>query len=125
MTVSFDSLDSRIVVPPFIFILIPLFEEQVISSMRKLMTEDSNNAISSFLLDDDSRYNLHSNCYSLPVNYVWFEFHYFDPASSGFSIPFSVDDISKSMKQVDVTDIDPPPLIRENSGFGFLLQRAE
>ncbi|XP_022966587.1 myosin-17-like [Cucurbita maxima] len=68
---------------------------EVISSMRKLMTEDSNNAISSFLLDDDS------------------------------SIPFSVDDISKSMKQVDVTDIDPPPLIRENSGFGFLLQRAE
>ncbi|KGN66272.1 myosin-17 [Cucumis sativus] len=68
---------------------------EVISSMRILMTEDSNNAISSFLLDDDS------------------------------SIPFSVDDISKSMKQVDVTDIDPPPLIRENSGFGFLLQRAE
>ncbi|KAK3004284.1 hypothetical protein RJ639_019667 [Escallonia herrerae] len=68
----------------------------VISSMRVLMTEDSNNAVSSsFLLDDDS------------------------------SIPFSVDDISKSMQQVDIADIEPPPLIRENSGFVFLHQRAE
>ena len=41
------------------------------------------------------------------------------------SIPFTVDDISKSMKQVDIVDIDPPPLIRENSGFGFLLPRPE
>ncbi|CAK7352526.1 unnamed protein product [Dovyalis caffra] len=68
----------------------------VISSMRVMMTEDSNNAVSSsFLLDDDS------------------------------SIPFSVDDISKSMQKVDIADINPPPLIRENSGFGFLLPRAE
>ncbi|KAG0480395.1 hypothetical protein HPP92_011253 [Vanilla planifolia] len=64
----------------------------VISNMRILMTEDSNNAVSnSFLLDDDS------------------------------SIPFSVDDISKSMEQIDISDIEPPPLIRENSGFMFLL----
>ncbi|CAK7356900.1 unnamed protein product [Dovyalis caffra] len=68
----------------------------VISSMRVMMTDDSNNAVSSsFLLDDDS------------------------------SIPFTVDDISKSMQQVEVVDIDPPPLIRENSSFSFLLQRAE
>ncbi|XP_004287596.1 PREDICTED: myosin-17-like [Fragaria vesca subsp. vesca] len=68
----------------------------VISSMRVMMTEDSNNAVSSsFLLDDDS------------------------------SIPFSVDDISKTMEQVDITDIEPPPLIREHSGFGFLLPRLE
>ncbi|XP_050382185.1 myosin-17-like isoform X1 [Argentina anserina] len=68
----------------------------VISSMRVMMTEDSNNAVSSsFLLDDDS------------------------------SIPFSVDDISKTMQQVDITDIEPPPLIREHSGFGFLLPRLE
>ncbi|KAI5585214.1 hypothetical protein BDE02_06G130500 [Populus trichocarpa] len=68
----------------------------VISSMRVMMTEDSNNAVSnSFLLDDDS------------------------------SIPFSVDDISKSMQQVDIADIDPPSIIRENSGFGFLLPRSE
>ncbi|WCJ42738.1 Myosin-17 [Euphorbia peplus] len=69
---------------------------EVIASMRVLMTEDSNNAVSSsFLLDDDS------------------------------SIPFTVDDISKSMQQVDIGDIDPPPLIRENSGFGFLLPRSD
>ncbi|CAI9100665.1 OLC1v1037811C1 [Oldenlandia corymbosa var. corymbosa] len=62
----------------------------VISSMRVMMTEDSNNAVSSsFLLDDDS------------------------------SIPFSVDDISKSMQPVDVADIEPPPLIRENSALAF------
>uniref|UniRef100_A0A2P2MP27 Myosin-17-like n=1 Tax=Rhizophora mucronata TaxID=61149 RepID=A0A2P2MP27_RHIMU len=68
----------------------------VISSMRVMMTEDSNNAVSSsFLLDDDS------------------------------SIPFTVDDISKSMQQVDIADVDPPSLIRENSGFGFLLPRSE
>ncbi|KAI7990220.1 Myosin-11 [Camellia lanceoleosa] len=68
----------------------------VISDMRVLMTEDSNNAVSSsFLLDDDS------------------------------SIPFSVDDISKSMDQIDISDIEPPPLIRENSGFSFLLPRAD
>ncbi|XP_061371367.1 myosin-9-like isoform X2 [Gastrolobium bilobum] len=68
----------------------------VISNMRVLMTEDSNNAVSnSFLLDDDS------------------------------SIPFSVDDISKSMEQMDISDIEPPPLIRENSGFSFLLPRPD
>ncbi|KAL5061150.1 hypothetical protein RYX36_032754 [Vicia faba] len=68
----------------------------VISNMRVLMTEDSNNAVSnSFLLDDDS------------------------------SIPFSVDDISKSKEQIDISDIEPPPLIRENSGFSFLLPRPD
>ncbi|KAL0784770.1 hypothetical protein Bca101_001015 [Brassica carinata] len=69
----------------------------VIANMRVVMTEDSNNAVSSpFLLDDDA------------------------------SIPFTVEDISKSMQQVDVNDIEPPPqLIRENSGFGFLLTRKE
>ncbi|KAL1563360.1 hypothetical protein AAHA92_05835 [Salvia divinorum] len=68
----------------------------VISSMRVMMTEDSHNSVSSsFLLDDDS------------------------------SIPFSVDDLSKTMPQVDVADVEPPPLIRENSGFVFLHQRSE
>ena len=41
------------------------------------------------------------------------------------SIPFSVDDISKSMEQIDISDIEPPPLIRENSGFSFLLPRSD
>ncbi|XP_038710394.1 myosin-17-like isoform X2 [Tripterygium wilfordii] len=68
----------------------------VISSMRVMMTEDSNNAVSSsFLLDDDS------------------------------SIPFTVDDISKSLQKVDIAEVEPPPLIREHSGFGFLLPRSE
>ncbi|XP_019443077.1 PREDICTED: myosin-17-like isoform X2 [Lupinus angustifolius] len=68
----------------------------VISSMRTMMSEDSNNAAStSFLLDDDS------------------------------SIPFSVDDISKSMQEVEIAEVDPPPLMRENLGFGFLLARSE
>ncbi|KAH6806610.1 myosin family protein with Dil, partial [Perilla frutescens var. frutescens] len=68
----------------------------VISSMRVMMTEDSNNSVSSsFLLDDDS------------------------------SIPFSVDDLSKTMPQLDVADVEPPPLIRENSGFVFLHQRSD
>ena len=41
------------------------------------------------------------------------------------SIPFSVDDLSKSMERFDIADIEPPPLIRENSGFSFLLPVAE
>ncbi|XP_010537575.1 PREDICTED: myosin-5 [Tarenaya hassleriana] len=69
---------------------------EVISSMRVLMTEETNNAVSSsFLLDDDS------------------------------SIPFSLDDVSKSMQSLEVAEIDPPPLIRQNSGFMFLLQKSD
>ncbi|XP_076890780.1 myosin-11-like [Bidens hawaiensis] len=67
----------------------------VISSMRVMMTEENNAISNSFLLDDDS------------------------------SIPFSVDDISKSMEQIEITDVEPPPLIRENSGFSFLLPQAD
>ena len=123
------------------------FHLQVISNMRVLMTEDSNNAVSSsFLLDDDSR------LYIIRLNdttvYFWFSsLHYF-PSCVTFtaqlkaifillyffaadflhhpscSIPFSVDDLSKSMDQIDISDIEPPPLIRENSGFSFLLPRA-
>nr|KAJ0208565.1 hypothetical protein LSAT_V11C500279620 [Lactuca sativa] len=54
---------------------------EVISNMRVMMKVDSNNAVSSsFFLDDNS------------------------------SIPFFVDDISKSMQQVDIGEIEPPPL---------------
>ncbi|XP_071734137.1 myosin-9-like isoform X1 [Rutidosis leptorrhynchoides] len=67
----------------------------VISSMRALITEENNVVSNSFLLDDDS------------------------------SIPFSVDDLSKSLDQIEISDIEPPPLIRENSGFSFLLPRIE
>uniref|UniRef100_A0A2P2MTY7 Uncharacterized protein MANES_13G041800 n=1 Tax=Rhizophora mucronata TaxID=61149 RepID=A0A2P2MTY7_RHIMU len=63
----------------------------VISSMRVLMTEDSNNAVSSsFLLDDNS------------------------------SIPFSVDDLSNSMQVKDFVDVLPAEELLENPAFLFL-----
>lgn len=93
--------------------------------MRIMMTEDSNNAVSSsFLLDDDSRLfpctnfnKSRSHLKSLFSNVVHGTYNY--------SIPFSVDDISKSMTEIEVTDVDMPPLIRENSGFTFLHQRKD
>ncbi|KAG6430282.1 hypothetical protein SASPL_108346 [Salvia splendens] len=84
---------------------------EVISNMRVLMTEDSNNAVSSsFLLDDDS---------SILSSFVLWQL--LMKLMVNCSIPFSVDEISKSMDQIDIADIDPPPLMGENSGFGFLL----
>ncbi|XP_073106123.1 myosin-8 isoform X2 [Elaeis guineensis] len=63
----------------------------VLSSMRVLMTEDSNDAdSSSFLLDDNS------------------------------SIPFSVDDISSSLKEKDFSDVKPAEELLENPAFEFL-----
>ncbi|CAB4291371.1 unnamed protein product [Prunus armeniaca] len=63
----------------------------VISSMRVLMTEDSNNAVSnSFLLDDNS------------------------------SIPFSVDDLSTSLQEKDFTDVKPADELLEHPAFEFL-----
>ncbi|KAM7521771.1 hypothetical protein LguiA_011673 [Lonicera macranthoides] len=63
----------------------------VISSMRVLMTEDSNNAVSnSFLLDDNS------------------------------SIPFSVDDLSNSLQVKDFSDVKPAAELVENPSFQFL-----
>lgn len=69
---------------------------EVIANMRVLMTEDSNSAVSnSFLLDDDS------------------------------SIPFSVDDISKSMPEVDMAEVEPPPLLKDNPAFHFLMPHPD
>ncbi|KAM0949717.1 putative myosin ATPase [Dioscorea sansibarensis] len=63
----------------------------VLSSMRILMTEDSNNAVSSaFLLDDNS------------------------------SIPFSVDDISSSGQEKEFSDVKPAEELLENPAFHFL-----
>ncbi|KAH9318445.1 hypothetical protein KI387_020214, partial [Taxus chinensis] len=68
----------------------------VIANLRIVMTEDSSNMQSNcFLLDDDS------------------------------SIPFSVDDISKSVQDIALSDVEPPPLLRQNSAFHFLLPRPE
>ncbi|PKI76827.1 hypothetical protein CRG98_002813 [Punica granatum] len=65
----------------------------VISSMRVLMTEDSNSAISnSFLLDDNS------------------------------SIPFSVDELSNSMLEKDFEDVKPVEELLENPAFQFLYE---
>ncbi|KAL1203215.1 Myosin-14 [Cardamine amara subsp. amara] len=66
--------------------------QDVISSMRVLMTEDSNNADSSaFLLDEDS------------------------------GIPFSVDDLSSSMQDKDFAEMKPAEELEENPAFSFLL----
>ncbi|PON55539.1 Myosin [Trema orientale] len=63
----------------------------VISSMRVLMTEDSNNAVSnSFLLDDNS------------------------------SIPFSVDDLSTALHVKDFSDVTPAEELLEHPAFEFL-----
>ncbi|XP_059070090.1 myosin-17-like [Cryptomeria japonica] len=68
----------------------------VIENMRILMTEDSNSSQGKpFLLYDDS------------------------------SIPFSVEDISKSMRERDLSDINPPPQLLDNSAFQFLLTNTE
>ncbi|KAC9741850.1 hypothetical protein E3N88_45312 [Mikania micrantha] len=50
---------------------------------------------------------------------------YWDDKYGTQSHSLSVDDISKSMDQIQISDIEPPPLIRENSGFSFLLPRVE
>ncbi|KAI4340291.1 hypothetical protein MLD38_025142 [Melastoma candidum] len=64
---------------------------EVISSMRILMTEDSNStASSSFLLDDNS------------------------------SIPFSVDELSNSLQEKDFEDVKPAEELLENPAFHFL-----
>ncbi|KAI3409534.1 uncharacterized protein J3R85_019201 [Psidium guajava] len=64
---------------------------EVISSMRVLMTEDSNSAVSSsFLLDDNS------------------------------SIPFSVDELSDALQEKDFEDVEPAEELLENPAFQFL-----
>lgn len=63
----------------------------VIASMRVLMTEDSNSAVSSsFLLDDNS------------------------------SIPFSVDELSDALQVKDFLDVKPADELLENPAFQFL-----
>lgn len=41
------------------------------------------------------------------------------------SIPFSMDEISQSFRDIDVSNVDPPPLLRQRSDFHFLLQITE
>lgn len=68
--------------------------QDVIGKMRAVMSDDSTNIPNnSFLLDDDS------------------------------SIPFSLDDISRSGIDVNLVDVEAPPLLRQNSQFHFLSQQ--
>ncbi|XP_066317454.1 myosin-12-like isoform X1 [Miscanthus floridulus] len=68
--------------------------QEVIGKMRTMTTDDSiTTPNSSFLLDDDS------------------------------SIPISLDDIARLMGDIDPSDVEPPPLLRQNSQFHFLLQQ--
>ncbi|KAK1271561.1 hypothetical protein QJS04_geneDACA013026 [Acorus gramineus] len=65
----------------------------VIGKMRTLMTEDSvTMPNNSFLLDDDS------------------------------SIPFSLDDVSRFVIDTNLSEVEPSPLLRQNSEFHFLMQ---
>ncbi|CAN8326334.1 unnamed protein product [Cochlearia groenlandica] len=66
--------------------------QDVISSMRLLITEDSNNSdTSAFLLDEDS------------------------------SIPFTSEDLSSSMQDKDFAEMKPAEELEENPSFSFLL----
>ncbi|XP_022152731.1 myosin-12 [Momordica charantia] len=66
----------------------------LIGRMRVLLAEDSINIPNnSFLLDVDS------------------------------SIPFSIEEIFRSFGEVNLSDVDPPPIIRQRSDFHFLLQQ--
>ncbi|CAL4927330.1 unnamed protein product [Urochloa decumbens] len=68
--------------------------QEVIGKMRMMTTDDSiTTPNSSFLLDDDS------------------------------SITISLDDIARLMLDIDPSDVEPPPLLRQNSQFHFLLQQ--
>ncbi|GFQ02596.1 myosin-8 [Phtheirospermum japonicum] len=69
----------------------PSVDPEVISSMKILMTEESEDADSnSYILDDNS------------------------------SIPFSVDDISSSLREADFTNVKPAVELLENPDFNFL-----
>ncbi|KAK4372251.1 hypothetical protein RND71_007635 [Anisodus tanguticus] len=69
---------------------------EVISKMRALTLEDSASIPNNtFLLDVDS------------------------------SIPFSIEEISRSFQNINLSDVEPPPLLRPRSDFQFLLQATE
>lgn len=124
--------------------LAELNKYQVIANMRVLMTEDSNSAVSnSFLLDDDSRFVQNLKivpwfCISgICKSWLW-NSHLFPRCMCDMkyglywrsflvccSIPFSVDDISKSMPEVDMAEVEPPPLLKDNPAFHFLMPQPE
>ncbi|KAJ4817299.1 myosin-like protein XIF [Rhynchospora pubera] len=69
---------------------------EVIAKMRIMTNEDSMNfPNSSFLMDDDS------------------------------SIPFSVEDLTRSLLEISPSDVEVPQLLRQNSEFNFLVKIME
>ncbi|XP_073274635.1 myosin-12 isoform X2 [Primulina huaijiensis] len=69
---------------------------EVIAKLKELTVEDSiNTPNNTFLLDADS------------------------------SIPFSIEEISQSFQDINVKDVESPPLLRQRSDFHFLLQTSE
>jgi len=63
--------------------------------MKMMMTRSTQNAsTNTFLLDDDT------------------------------SIPFSVDELTKGMSDVDLSDVETPPLLRDISAFHFLQENT-
>ncbi|CAN8292826.1 unnamed protein product [Cochlearia groenlandica] len=68
---------------------------EVMGSLRLAMSGENGVVSHSFLLDDDS------------------------------GIPFTLDDISKAMQNIEVAEISPPPLLRQNSSFMFLLETSD
>ncbi|KAK6933673.1 Myosin, N-terminal, SH3-like [Dillenia turbinata] len=68
------------------------FSPELIGKMRTMVVEDSSVPNNSFLLDVDS------------------------------SIPFSVEELSRSSPEISQCKLEPPPLLRQRSDFHFLLQ---
>ena len=78
----------------------------------------------SILLDDDSRFVICEKCQP----YYFYNTTYISwccPFIPQCSIPFSLDDITKTLPVIEVADDDLLPFLHENPSFAFLLQRGE
>ncbi|KAL4195806.1 hypothetical protein AMTRI_Chr04g180180 [Amborella trichopoda] len=68
---------------------------EVVASMREIVSKEQNFTSNSFLLDDD------------------------------LSIPFSAEDLSKAIPAIDPADVELPPFLREIPSFQFLVRHPE
>ena len=78
----------------------------------------------SILLDDDSRFVICEKCQP----YYFYNTTYISwccPFIPQCSIPFSLDNITKTLPVIEVADDDLLPFLHENPSFAFLLQRGE
>ena len=46
-------------------------------------------------------------------------------ACKNFSIPFSMEEMFRSLSDISLSDVDPPPILRQRSDFHFLLQQTD